>query len=284
MKKYFTAVISFLILNQNVNAFVAGPSTVNAGESYLNLATQLERGTVEPNSNRASYQTAKIDITKLKYTYGLEGLLGSSRSNLYAEYGSFTSAAEQVGATLFHNADSGSYLTVGLAIDLVHELDKQFGFYLQASPSRTYNKDKFSNPRIDTFAFGVTSAFDISDNVFQKNLIHYGSGDGSKQNSYLAVDTGFGFRLNHLVGRQFSLLTSLFLEADTSERFDAAYDAAFSPAGTTDRIRAFKYGTVVGVDVALTEKMNLNLSSLQKLGGYDARSTLIYNAGLGYKF
>jgi hypothetical protein len=41
---------------------------------------------------------------------------------------------------------------------------------------------------------------------------------------------------------------------------------------------------VVGFDAAVTEKINLSFSSLQKLGGYDARSTLIYNAGLGYKF
>lgn len=276
--------VTILFFSLNAAAFVAGPSTVNAGESYINLGTQQESGTVEPNANKASFQSAKINLTKLRYVYGLEGLLGSSRSNLFAEYGYFSSAAEQVGANLFYSADKGSYLTLGLAVDLVHELDRQFGVYFQVSPSRSYNKDKFSNPRFDTFAVGLTSAFDITENIFQRNLIHFGSGDGSHQNSYLAVDVGFGYRLNQLLSRQFSLLTSLFLEADTSERTDTAYDTAFSPAGTTDRIRAFKYGTVIGFDAAVTEQINLSFSSLQKLGGYDARSTLIYNAGLGYKF
>lgn len=185
---------------------------------------------------------------------------------------------------MFYEKDQGSYLTVGLSGDIVHDLDKQFGLYIQTTPSRSYNKNKFSNPRLDLFALGLTSAFNITENFFQRNLIHYGSGDGSAQNSYLVVDTGFGYRLNQLVGRQLTVSSSLFLEADTSERQDASYDSVFSPAGTQDRIRAFKYGTVVGAEVAITHQINFNVNYLQKLGGYDARSTQIYTANIGLKF
>lgn len=279
-----TIFIFCLFIATSAHAFVSGPSSVNAGENYISAGLQSERGKVEPNENRASFQDAQIDIYKLRYTRGFEGLLNLSRSSLFVEYGSFQSAKEQVGNTLFYNKDSGSYLTLGLAGDFMHDLDKQFGFYVQFSPVRSYNEKKFSNPRLDQFAVGLTSAFHISENFFQKNLIHYGSGDTPSQNSYLAIDTGFGYKLNHLVGRQLTVTASLFLEADTSERKDTGYDAAFSPAGTQDRIRAFKYGTVIGADVALTEYLNLAVSSLQKLGGYDARSTQIMNASLGYKF
>lgn len=265
-------------------AFVSGQSSVNEGENYLSAGVQSERGKVEPNENKASFQDAQIDIYKLKYVRGLEGQFGLSRSNFYIEYGRFSSAQEQVGATLFYKKDQGSYLTLGLSGDFLHDLERQFGFYIQISPNREYNKNKFSNPRLDLFALGITSAFNVTNHFFQRNLIHFGSGDSTNQNSYLAIDTGFGYRMNHLLGRQFSFFGSLFLEADTSERKDQAYNLAFSAPGEQDRIRSFKYGTVTGIDTALTDEVNLSLNSLQKLGGYDARSTQIYTLNLGFKF
>lgn len=279
-------ILFFSILFTSIGgfAFVSGPSSVNEGENYLSAGVQSERGKVEPNENRASFQDAQIDVYKLKYVRGLEGLFGLSRANVYVEYGRFSSAQEQVGATLFYEKDQGSYLTLGLSGDFSHNLERQFGFYIQISPRREYNKNKFSNPRLDLFALGITSAFNVTDHFFQRNLIHIGSGDGTNQNSYLAVDTGFGYRMNHLLGRQFSIFGSLFLEADTSERKDPAYDLAFSASGEQDRIRSFKYGTVIGIDAALTNEVNLSLNSLQKLGGYDARSTQIYTLNLGFKF
>jgi hypothetical protein len=281
MKK---VLISLLFLANNAMAFVAGPSAVGAGDNFVSIGIQAERGKVEPNENKDSFQDAQINIYKLKYVRGLDNLLGLAGSTVYFEYGSFTSAKEQVGAVLFYEKDQGSYLTLGFSGDFVHELDKQFGFYVQVSPSRSYNKNKFSNPRLDLFALGLTSSFNLTDNFFQKNLIHFGSGDGSSQNSYLVIDTGFGYRLGQWVGRQATASGSFFFEGDTSERKDQAYDTAFSPTGTQDRIRAFKYGTLLGIDLALTNDMNLSFNYLQKLGGYDARSTQIYNLNIGVKF
>jgi len=277
-------IIAAVLVSNSAMALVSGPSSVDAGEQYFSIGTQAERGKVEPNENKASYQSAQIDIYKLKYVRGLESLPGLSTSNVYFEYGSFSSAQEQVGSTLFYEKDQGAYLTLGFSGDIVHEADKQLGFYAQLSPGRTYNKNKFSNPRLDLFALGLTTSFNVTNNLFQRNLIHYGSGDTPSQNAYLVVDTGFGYRLNQLAGRPLTIAGSLFFEADMTERTDPSYDAAFSPNGTPDRIRAFKYGTLLGVDVALTRKVSLNINYLQKLGGYDARSTQIYTANIGYKF
>lgn len=275
----------FLLFYSNYsNAFVAGPSAVQSGDNYLSLGVQLERGLVEPNENKASCQNAQIDLQKLKYVRGFNSFFGLSQSSFFVEYGNFSSSKEEVGSNFFYDKDQGSYLTFGLSQDLVRELDKQFGFYIQISPLRSYNKNKFSNPRIDLFALGLTSAFDISENFFQKSLIHFGSGEGSSQNSYLAIDTGYGYRLNQVFDRQLTVLGSLFLEADTSERKDSSYDAVFSAVNTQDRVRAFKYGTVLGIDMALTQEVNLSANYLQKLGGYDARSTQIYTLNLGFKF
>ncbi|MCB0362385.1 MAG: hypothetical protein KDD35_06670, partial [Bdellovibrionales bacterium] len=106
----------------------------------------------------------------------------------------------------------------------------------------------------------------------------------SDQNSYLVLDLGFGYRLNHLVKWPFTVLGSLFMEADTSERKDPLYDIAFSPTGTQDRIRSSKYGTLFGAEISLTQRSQLHLAYLQKLGGYDARATQVYTAELGYNF
>ena len=200
---------SALIANHAI-AFVSGPSTVNAGETYISIGTQAERGKIEPNENKDSYQDAQTDIHKIKLVRGFDGLLGLGRSNLYFEYGSFISAKEQGRNTVFYDKDQGSYLTLGFSGDLVHDLDKQFGVYFQISPVRSYNKNKFSNPRLDVFALGFTSAINITNDFFYKNLFHFGSGDGSAQNSSFAIDTGFGYKLNHLLGRQLTVSGSLF--------------------------------------------------------------------------
>jgi hypothetical protein len=76
----------------------------------------------------------------------------------------------------------------------------------------------------------------------------------------------------------------LYAEVDTNERTDATYDAAFSSAGTTDRIRSSKYGTVLGLGFKIAEDIKLDTSYVQKLGGYDAPATQAYNFLLSYNF
>lgn len=281
--KYLLILIAIL-LNGRAQAFVSGPSTVNPGENLILLGTQLERGKIEPNENKNSYQDAEIDLYKLKYARGIDAFSMLDFIVFSLEYGQFKSIEEVVGSDLFYKEDKGSYATLGFSADILHEVDRKFGFYIHVSPFRDYNEKKFSNPRLDLFSIGVTSAFNITDKLFQKSLIHFGSGDGSDQNSYLALDIGFGYRLNEFFGKPFAVSASLFLEADAKQRKDASYDAAFSPAGTEDRIRAFKYGTLVGFDLAITDNQTINFYYLQKLAGYDARSTEIYTLSLGHKF
>ena len=90
--------------------------------------------------------------------------------------------------------------------------------------------------------------------------------------------------MNKLVNFPLVFATSLFLEADLKDRFDSSYDAAFSATGESDRIRAFKYGTLLGVSAEVTKEISLSFDYLQKLGGYDARSTQISKFSVGYKF
>lgn len=273
-----------ICFSNNSYALVNGPEGSNAGKKSIRLSSQMERGKVEPNENKTSFQSAQIDLFKLRYVQDLESLFGLSGSNIFLEYGIFNSSKEQVGSTLFYKKDSGSYFSLGISRDLLASQEKNLIAYFQFSPLRSYNKDKFSNPRLDSFALGLASSFEVTSTLFQRSLIHIGSGDGSDQNSYLVLDLGFGYRLNHLVKWPFTVLGSLFMEADTSERKDPLYDIAFSPTGTQDRIRSSKYGTLFGAEISLTQRSQLHLAYLQKLGGYDARATQVYTAELGYNF
>ena len=282
--KQILLITGLVALSLNSFGLVSGVSAVGEGESRIAIESQNERGKVEPNENRASYQDADIKISRLKYAYGLGDLVWLKYASINLEYAQFVSAEERVTATLFYEEDKGSYASLGFSGEFLHDADRVFGFYINFTPSSSYNKKKFSNPRIDTFSLGLNSSFNISENVFYKNLLHYGSGEGADQNSYFAIDTGFGFRLEELVRLPLVLSTTLFLESDLKERFDSAYDAAFSAAGRTDRIRAFKYGTLIGLNAEITKKFAVSFESLQKLGGYDARSTQISKLGLSYKF
>lgn len=273
-----------ILMSLNSMALVGAISAVGQGESRISYENQVERGQVEPNENKASFQDADIKINRFRYSYGLGDVIGLKYANLNLEYGQFTSKEERSGATLFYNEDQGNYASLGFNAELLHDADRVFGFYINVTPSSSYNKKKFSNPRVDIFSFGLNSSFNISDNVFYKNLFHYGSGDGSDQNSYFAIDTGFGFRLENLVKFPLVLSSTLFLESDLKDRFDSSYDAAFSAAGRTDRIRAFKYGTLIGAAAEFNRNFGFSFESLQKLGGYDARSTQISKLSLSYKF
>lgn len=151
-------------------------------------------------------------------------------------------------------------------------------------PTKKYNSQKYSNPRIDDFSLGLSSALNITKHVFLKNLLHFGSGDKSDQNSYFAVDTGLGIRINSLTDLPMTFGVSLFVEGDLKERFDSRYDTVFSPSGTQDRIRSFKYGNLLTFNLKTTQGIVISAQHLQKLGGYDARATQVSRLGLGYSF
>ena len=282
--KQSLVIISIIFLGFKTLALVGSVAALDEGESRIGLEAQTEGGKIEPNENRASFQDADIKLNRLRYSYGFGDYSGLLSTNLNVEYGQFSSKEERVGANFFYPSDSGSYVSIGFSAELIHDANRLFGFYVNATPSSSYNEKKFSNPRIDKFSFGINSSFNISESVFQKGLIHYGSGDGQDQNSYIAVDTGFGFRLNKLVNFPLVLSSSLFLEADLKDRFDSSYDAVFSDPGEADRIRAFKYGTVLGLNAEVTKEIAISFDYLQKLGGYDARSTQISKLGIAYKF
>lgn len=281
--KYFITILLLFTINESYS-FVSSSSSISEGENKLVIGTQLERGVIEPNENMNSYQKASINIYRLKHLYGLRDHSFMNEVNFSTEFIQFTSVEEKVGVNLFYPSDKGYALKFGYSGDILHDSQKKIGLSFHLAPLREYNKNKFSNPRLDLFTFGINSFFELTDILFLKTLLHYGSGDDNYQNSSFLFEHAFGYRLDKLLHRTSTFSTGLLIEADTKERFDTNYDRIFSPLNRNDRIRAFKYGITFGFETAITQSLILNANYLQKIAGYDARATQVLDFNFGYLF
>lgn len=72
-----------ICFSNNSYALVSGPEGSNAGKKSIRLSSQMERGKVEPNENKTSFQSAQIDLFKLRYVQDLKSLFGLSGSNIF---------------------------------------------------------------------------------------------------------------------------------------------------------------------------------------------------------
>lgn len=282
MKK-ITLLFSFLISSAQSYALVSSPSTVANGEWVIEAKSIFERGKVEPNENKDSYQQAEINIYQLALSHGLTGSSFGSDHYFRVDYRYFTSGKEEAAGQVFYEKDTGNVATLTYGFNLVHEPVYSAGIYASVSPLSSYNKDKFSSPRVDLWALGFRSGLELSPSWFTESSIHYGSGQPGRQNSYLALTNLFGFKLSELVGWPMTLKFGPYAELDTQDRTDTKYDAAFSASGRTDRIRSMKVGTIVAIDINLPSSWFISGGYVQKLGGYDAPATHALYASLGLK-
>jgi hypothetical protein len=279
--KIFAAIGLFPLIS---NALVTSPSGSQTGAWTAEWKSTLERGKVEPNENRSSFQSAQIDVHQLGISKGLD--ISSYGSDHFAriDLKYFKSSEESVAGQTFYQADTGNALSLSYGFNFVHEPSFAAGVYFSATPLIYFNKDKFSVPRIDLWNLGFKTSVKISDRFFTENNVHYGSGISGKQNSYLAFTNLFGFRLSPESSQAPILKWGPYAELDTSERTDPQYDQAFSPPGNSDRIRSMKIGVVSSIGASISENTYGTLTYVQKLGGYDAPATNAVSLSLGYSF
>ncbi|NJL23876.1 MAG: hypothetical protein HC902_00940 [Calothrix sp. SM1_5_4] len=244
----------------------------------------MERGKVEPNENRDSYQSAEIDIYKLSLARGFGDLSFGKDHFLRFDYSRFTSGKEQVGSQVFYEKDTGNVATFIYGFNFVHELSYSAGVYLSVSPLTDYNKEKFSTPRVDLWSIGLKSGLEINSSWFLEGLLHYGSGIPGQQNSYVAFTQLVGLKLAETIAFPLTLKFGPYAELDMQDRNDSKYDTAFSAPGRTDRIRSMKIGTVSSLDAEISRNWYVSAGYVQKLGGYDAPATNATFASLGVKF
>ncbi len=265
-------------------ALVSSPVSAGDGRWNVELRSTLERGKIEPNENKASYQSAEIDVHQLSITKGLENTSYGSDHFARVDLKYLKSGEERVGGQIFYGVDTGSVATLSYGFNFVHDPKYTSGIYLSVSPVTNFNKEKFSVPRVDLWSIGFRTSAELSDKVYIEDSIHYGSGIPGEQNSYLAFTHLFALRLDTIVGLPLTLKWGPYAELDTSERTDSQYDAAFSPSGTSDRIRSMKVGVVSSVEFALTKQSYGTVTYVQKLGGYDAPATNAFSLAIGMNF
>tara|TARA_B110001454_G_C12721908_1_gene435061 strand:- start:2699 stop:3565 length:867 start_codon:yes stop_codon:yes gene_type:complete len=279
-------VLFFVFFSYSINSFalVTGSAALNENEKKIELRAIQERGKIEPNENRASFQSAKIDIHQISYQQNIGDLsLGGKNHFLKIDFNSFTSGEESVSGQVFYTQDKGQVATLTYGFSFVHELTHVAGLYVSISPYIDFNKKKFSVPRVDNFAFGIPLGIELTPGWNLESLTHYGSGISGDQNSFLSFSNQIGYRVIGVLPRPFFIKYGVYAELDTSERRDEKYDQAFSPTGTSDRIRSMKYGTITSINFDF-DKIYLGIDQVQKLGGYDAPATNALAVSLGGKF
>lgn len=280
----YKSLILFILVSIRSFGLVTGSSVIDENEKRIELRVTQERGKIEPNENRASFQSAKIDINQLAYTQSIGEIDGWGKDHFFKiDYKAFTSGEESVSNQEFYARDEGKALTLSYGLSFAHELSHVVSFYVSFSPLVDFNKKKFSVPRIDTFSFGIPVSVELNNRWYLEMLTHYGSGLSSDQNSYLSFSNQIGYRFIGVTSRPFFAKYGVYAELDTNERRDANYDQAFSPTGTSDRIRSMKYGTITGLDFDF-DRFYVGLTYVQKLGGYDAPATNAVSFSLGGKF
>lgn len=238
------------------------------------LRAILERGKVEPNENRDSYQEAKIDIYQIAITRKLpDALSPGSSPYVKIDYKNIRSGAEIVGGRSFYAEDRGNTLglTYGFSVDTSE--NSNLSFYGSVTPIRDLNENKFSLPRVDLWNLGMQSSSNWSEYWGFESSILYGSGIAGKQNSYLATAQSFVLKANTKNAMPITFRIGPYAELDLSERFDAQYDAVFTAPGRRDRIRSAKIGFLTSADISAPGFADISIGYIQKLGGYDATAT-----------
>lgn len=268
----------------SAKALVSGPSAVGEGMWGVELRAIQERGLVEPNEDRASYQPARIDLVRVSATRGFSAPGFGQDHFARVDLTSLTSGREEVAGRTFYEEDRGHVVTLSYGFNFLHEPTASAGLYFSVSPVTDFNHRKFSVPRVDVWAIGLKSGLEIIDQWFLENSAHLGSGIPGRQNSYLALTQIVGSRFRVFDENQLFLKFGPYAELDLQDRFDEAYDDAFSPAGRRDRIRSMKIGTILSADLMLGANHYLNLAYVQKLGGYDAVATNASTLSWGTRF
>jgi hypothetical protein len=190
----FTCFVSFESM-----ALASSPISAGDGRWNVELRSTFERGKIEPNENRSSYQSAEIDVHQLSITKGLENFSFGSDHFVRVDLKYLKSSEERVGGQTFYGSDNGSVGTLSYGFNFAHESTYTSGIYFSASPITSFNKEKFSVPRVDLWSVGFRTSAELSDKVYIEDSLHYGSGIPGKQNSYLAFTHLFARRLNTLV-------------------------------------------------------------------------------------
>jgi len=272
----------------------------------------LERGLVEPNENKASFQKANWEMFTVGGGYGVGDLGPFQDFSIRGEFTGYqspeevndlakgaVSAAACRGVVLgpgqcqFHPSDKGSFITPSISANLVHTAAFSFGVFLLGNIPIGVDYSKFVLPRIDLVGGGFRAGVEMATWFAFETSFYVGSGSAgtvAKQNGTFAATQLLHFRTPRIGTSpffRFGVKIGPYVDGDLiGERTDAAYDQAYTAGypDRTDRIRMFRFASTVLPYVQMSDKISLELGWLQKLFGYDTPATQLYTATIRYVF
>lgn len=276
------------------------------------MRVTLERGLIEPNENKASWQKANWNMLTVGGGYGFGDLGPLQDVSVRAEITGYQSPAEVndlskgavtpdacrgvvvgPGQCQFHPSDRGSFITPSVGANLVHTGSYSFGLFLLANIPVGVDYAKFAMPRIDLVGGGFRAGVEMASWFAFETSFYAGSGSAgrvAKQNGTFAATQLLHFRTGRVGVRpffRFGVKVGPYVDGDLiGDRTDPAYDQAYT-AGypeRTDRIRMFRFAAMALPYVQMSDKVSLELGWLQKLFGYDTPATQLYTATLRYVF
>lgn len=305
------AVATFAVAG-DAHALIPIPVGGHPKELDVFMRLTLERGLVEPNENKASWQKARWEMLTVGggYTFGDYGVFQDI--SVRGEITGYQSPAEvndlargsvapaacsgsvvAPGQCQFHPADRGTFVTPSIGTSLVHTGQFAFGVFLLGNIPIGVDYAKFVLPRMDWVGGGFRGGFDLASWLTLEQSFYVGSGSsgrGGRQNGTFAATQLFAFKTPR-VGTspffRFGVKVGPYVDGDLiGERTDDAYDRAYTAGypDRSDRIRMFRFASMVLPYVQMSDKVSLELGWLQKLFGYDTPATQLYTATLRYVF
>lgn len=272
----------------------------------------LERGLVEPNENKASWQKANWEMFTIGGGYGVGDLGPLQDFSIRAEFTGYQSPAEVndlakgpvapgacrgvvtgPGQCQFHPSDKGSFITPSIGFNLVHTGSFSFGLFFLGNIPIGVDYSKFVLPRIDLFGGGFRAGVELTSWFAFETSFYAGTGSAgtvAKQNGTFAATQLLHFKtpkLGESPSFRLGVKVGPYVDGDLfGERTDAAYDQAYTAGypDRTDRIRMFRFASMVLPYVQMSDKVSLELGWLQKIFGYDTPATQLYTATIRYVF
>ena len=278
------------------------------GETDVAARVSLERGLVEPNENKSSWQKARWNMYALDggrnfgdvgplrdffvragYTY----VYSPAEVNEKSDVAPSACRGTALSATRcqFYPSDSSSLLHAAVGWNFIHEGDFAFGVFFQGTVPIGLHHAKFVNPRVDYFGGGTAVGTRLRPWLTYESRLYFGSGlidSPRRQNATVSILNVFGFEATKwLLPWKIGIKVGPYFDADLTERVDERYDAAYTfgyDQGARDRVRMMRFAAAFFPYVQITDYVVLELSYVQKLFGYDTPATQFLTGGVRVAF
>jgi len=286
-KYWMFLILLILVLPSQLEALqIAGALTPNKNEAVVRIGFNVLTGILSPPSRFKHVDEtndARLFEEYLEGSYGL-GDVFLKDLVLNARFTLFQSAKETVSGTQIHSSDAGSYLSLKMAGNFIHDARFTFGTWLQTDIPIGMEKKKFVKPSVNYIGGGLSASGEVLNHFYLSQTIFLGSGLFSPRtkNTNLISNTLPSVNWGQLLFNFDSVFTTgLAVEADLSSRTDKAYGKSALANG---KIKNLVFASPFIFDHPISEHLSLRAGFAAKWAGKSARGSMFFNGELAYKF